>query len=83
MPRFHPLSLIEPPIGVFGVALFNLGRKEPILPSALGEIFHAVAAGELKTVVDRVFSLDREGAVEAHAYLHARSNLGKVVLATE
>ncbi len=80
-PRFHPLSLVERNIGVCGVALFNLGQKAPILRSALDEILHAVAAGELRTVVDRVFSLDRAGAVEAHAYLHARRNLGKVVLA--
>ncbi len=80
-PRFHPLWLIEPPIGVFGVALFNLEHKAPILRTALNEIFDAIVAGELRTVVDRVFSLDRAGAVEAHDYLHARRNLGKVVLA--
>ncbi len=45
------------------------------------EILDAIVAGELRTVVDRVFSFDRAGAVEAHAYLHARRNLGKVVLA--
>ncbi len=81
MPRFHPLSLIEPNVGVFGVALFNLGNKAPLLRSALDEILQAVAAGELREVVDGVFMLDRAGAVEAHAYLHARRNLGKVVLA--
>jgi NADPH:quinone reductase-like Zn-dependent oxidoreductase len=80
MPRFHPVSLIEPNLGVFGVALFGLGHKAPILRTALDEVFHAIAAGELRTVVDRVFSFDRAGAVEAHAYLHARRNLGKVVL---
>jgi NADPH:quinone reductase-like Zn-dependent oxidoreductase len=80
-PRFHPISLVEPNIGVFGVALFHLGHKAPILRSALDEIFHAVTAGELRSVVDRVFSFDRAGAVQAHAYLHARRNLGKVILA--
>jgi NADPH:quinone reductase-like Zn-dependent oxidoreductase len=40
-----------------------------------------VIAGDLRPVVDRTFPLDRDGAVEAHAYLHARRNLGKVVLA--
>ena len=81
MPRFHPLSLVEPNIGVFGVALFNLKHKAPILRAALKEIFRAVSAGELVAVVDRVFPFDRNGAVQAHAYLHARRNLGKVVLA--
>jgi hypothetical protein len=41
----------------------------------------ACKAGELRAVVDRVFSLDRRGAIEAHSYLHERWNLGKVVLA--
>ena len=80
-PRFHPLSLVEPNIGVFGVQLLHLGSKERILRPALEEIYQAVIAGELKPVVDRVFPLTRDGAVEAHTYLHARRNLGKVVLA--
>jgi NADPH:quinone reductase-like Zn-dependent oxidoreductase len=80
-PRFHPLSLVEPNIGVLGVHLLHLGRKERILRPALEEVFRAVVAGELRPVVDRVFSFDRAGAVEAHAYLHARRNLGKVMLA--
>lgn len=80
-PRFHPLSLVEPNLGVFGVHLLHLGSKERILRPALEEIFRAVAAGELRPVVDRALPLDRDGAIEAHTYLHARRNLGKVVLA--
>ncbi len=80
-PRFHPLRLIEPNIGVFGVHLLHLGVKEPLLGPALEEIYQSVVRGELRPVVDRVFPLDRSGAVEAHHYLHARRNLGKVVLA--
>lgn len=79
-PRFHPLSLVEPNIGVFGIHLLHLGAKQPILGRALGEIFQRVVDGDLRPVVDRTFALDRDGAVEAHAYLHARKNLGKVVL---
>ncbi len=79
-PRFHPLSLVEPNIGVFGVHLLHLGTKQPILLHALGEIFQRVVDGELRPIVDRTFALNRDGAVEAHAYLHARKNLGKVVL---
>lgn len=80
-PRFHPLSLVEPNIGVFGVHLLHLGAKETLLRPALEEIYRGVIAGELRPVVDRTFPLYRNGAVEAHAYLHARRNLGKVVLA--
>ncbi len=82
-PRFHPLSLVEPNIGVLGVHLLHLGAKEPILRPALEQIFQRVVDGELRPVVDRTFPLDRDGAVEAHAYLHARKNLGKVVLKNE
>jgi NADPH:quinone reductase-like Zn-dependent oxidoreductase len=79
-PRFHPLALVEPNIGVFGVHLLHLGAKQAILKPVLGEIFQSVVDGELRPIVDRTFALNREGAVEAHAYLHARKNLGKVVL---
>jgi len=80
-PRFHPLSLVDPNIGVFGVHLLHLGSKERILKPALEEIHQAVSAGELKPVVDRIFPLSRDGAIEAHYHLHSRRNLGKVVLA--
>jgi NADPH:quinone reductase-like Zn-dependent oxidoreductase len=81
-PRFHPLTLVEPSIGVFGVHLLHLGAKQEILRSALEQIYRGIAAGELRPVVDRVLPLDRAGAVAAHRHLHARRNLGKVLLAT-
>ena len=80
-PRIHPLSLIERNIGVFGVQLLHLWDQEAVLRPALTEIYRGVAAGELRPVIDRTFPLARDGAVEAHRYLHARKNLGKVVLA--
>jgi NADPH:quinone reductase-like Zn-dependent oxidoreductase len=79
-PRIHPLSLIEPNIGVLGVHLLHLHGKEPMLAAALQQIFAAVTRGELRPVVDRAFPLNRDGAVAAHEYLHARGNVGKVVL---
>jgi NADPH:quinone reductase-like Zn-dependent oxidoreductase len=79
-PRFHPLSLIEPNIGIHGVHLLHLGAGEKTLPSRLGEILGAMDDGKLKPVLDRTFPLDRDGAVAAHTYLHERRNLGKVVL---
>ncbi len=81
MPFIHPLSLIQPSIGVFGVHLLHLQAKESVLRPALETIFRAVESGELRPVVDRTFSFNRAGAVEAHKYIHARQNLGKVVLA--
>jgi NADPH:quinone reductase-like Zn-dependent oxidoreductase len=80
-PRFHPLSLVEPNIGVLGVHLLHLGAKQPVLRLAAEDVFSGVRDGELRPIVDEVFSFDRTGAVAAHAYLHARRNLGKVLLA--
>lgn len=79
-PRFHPLSLIEPNIGVSGIHLLHLEEREALLRPALEQIFAAVAAGELRALVDRTFPLDRNGAIEAHRYLHDRKVIGKVVL---
>ena len=47
---------------------------------ALAEVYRGVLAGEWKPILDTTFPLNRDGAVEAHHYLHARKNLGKVVL---
>ena len=79
-PRIHPLSLVEPNVGVFGIHLLHLGKREEALRPALDEIFRATVAGELKPVLDRAFPLTGEGASAAHRYLHSRQNLGKVVL---
>lgn len=78
----HPLSLVQENTGVFGIHLLHLQSREQILRAALGEIYRGVAAGELRPVLDRVFPLDGVGAAEAHRYIHARMNLGKVVLET-
>jgi NADPH:quinone reductase-like Zn-dependent oxidoreductase len=80
-PRIHPLSLIELNASVQGVHLLHLGAKEALLSRWLQEVLATVGEGKLRPVLDRVFPLDRDGAVAAHAYLHGRHNLGKVVLA--
>ncbi len=81
-PRIHPLRLVEPNLGIFGVHLLHLGaRQQEVLVPALQDVFTRVLDGHLRPVVDRTFPLDRDGAVAAHRYLHERRNLGKVVLA--
>ena len=79
-PRLHPLALVEPNLGVFGIHLLHLVQKEGLLRPALEEIFRGVAAREWRPIVDRTFPLDRDGAVAAHRWLHARRAIGKVVL---
>lgn len=82
-PRFHPAKLVQPNIGVFGIHLLHLGKKEEVLLTALPEVFRRIAKGDFTVVLDRTFPLDRAGAVEAHRYLHERRNLGKVALVAE
>lgn len=79
-PSIHPLSLVMRNQGVFGIHLLHLGAKEERMRPVLTEIFEGIGEGRWKPVLDRSFPLDRDGAVEAHRYLHARRNLGKVVL---
>jgi len=79
-PRFHPLSLVEPCVGVFGIHLLHLQSREQVMKNAMAEIFQATESGALKPILDRTFPLTRGGAVEAHHYLHDRKNIGKVVL---
>lgn len=80
-PRIHPLNLVEPNQGVFGIHLLHLGEKEDeVLRPGMSEIFEGVGRGRWRPIVDREFTLDGKGAVEAHRYLHERKNLGKVVL---
>ncbi len=79
-PRFHPLSLVEPNLTVAGVHLLHLGAREPMLVEKLRGLLDDAAAGRLRPVIDQVFPLDAAGATAAHERLHARLNLGKVVL---
>jgi len=76
----HPLSLVMPNQGVFGVHLLYLKEKESIMRPAMEEIFKGVVDGRWKPIMDRTFPMDQDGAVEAHRFLHDRKNLGKVVL---
>jgi NADPH:quinone reductase-like Zn-dependent oxidoreductase len=49
-----------------------------LLRGELGEIFKMYAAGKIKPVIGKTFPLAQ--AAEAHRYIHARKNIGKVVL---
>jgi len=79
-PRFHPLDLVEPSIGLFGIHLLQLQTRETVLQHAMRTISEGIARGELRPILDRTFPLTRDGAVEAHHYVHGRQNVGKVVL---
>jgi NADPH:quinone reductase-like Zn-dependent oxidoreductase len=80
LPEFRPLSLINRNRGVFGLNLLHLWEERRALLPLMEMLLSEVAAGRLVPVVARTFPLDR--AAEAHAFVHSRANIGKVVLTT-
>jgi NADPH:quinone reductase-like Zn-dependent oxidoreductase len=80
MPSFKPLPLINQNRGVFGLNLGHLWSERAQLGAAMQLLLQEVAAGRLEPVVAKTFPLERAG--DAHRYLQARANIGKVVLTT-
>jgi NADPH:quinone reductase-like Zn-dependent oxidoreductase len=78
MPRFHPVRLMNANKGIFGVNLGHMWAFEEKLLGWLKEIMKGVDEGWLRPHVDCVFPLEK--AAEAHSYIEARRNIGKVVL---
>lgn len=77
-PRFHPLKLIDRNIAVIGVHIGKLAHKAYVMRSQLEKIFKMWECGAVKPVIGKTFPLQE--AAEAHRYIHARKNIGKVVL---
>ena len=80
-PVLRPFAIVT--LGLAGTASAQIIYPNPVVQELAGGVGISpisIAAGDLRTVVDRTFPLDRAGAVAAHEYLHARRNLGKVVL---
>jgi NADPH:quinone reductase-like Zn-dependent oxidoreductase len=77
-PSFKPLRMIPENKGVFGVHVGYLSKRADLLRETLAEILRLVAAGTLDPQVDRTFPL--EEASQAHAYIQAHKNFGKVLL---
>ena len=78
MPCFHPLSLMSANKAVFGVNLGHLWEEGAKVRAWGDTLLAGVAEGWVRPHVDRTFPLDAAG--EAHAYIEARHNKGKVVL---
>ena len=77
-PRFHPLKLINKNVSIIGVNLGRMPARTGLLRGELAEIFKMYAAGQLKPVIGKAFPLVEAAA--AHQYIHARKNIGKVIL---
>jgi NADPH:quinone reductase-like Zn-dependent oxidoreductase len=63
---------------VFGVNLGHLWHEGDKIRAWMEALLQGVAEGWVRPHVDRAFPLARAG--EAHAYIEARRNVGKVVL---
>lgn len=79
-PRFDPLSLISRNRGIFGLHLGHLWDERPQLLPLVEMLVSELTAGRLSPVVAKTFPLER--AADAHRFLQARQNIGKVVLTT-
>lgn len=86
-PLFHPLKLMRHNTAVIGVHLGRLGTRAPVLEQQLREIFGMYQTGEpfgvppqgkVKPLIGKTFPLQEAAA--AHRYMHARQNVGKVLL---
>jgi NADPH:quinone reductase-like Zn-dependent oxidoreductase len=77
-PKFHPLALMNRNKGVFGLNLGHMWGEGEKVAEWTQEIMRGVAEGWIQPHVDRAFPFDQ--IAEAHAYIEARKNIGKVVL---
>ena len=77
-PKFHPLGLMSRNKGVFGLNLGHMWGEGEKVAGWTQEIMRGVAEGWVQPHVDRAFPFDQ--IADAHSYLEARKNIGKVVL---
>jgi NADPH:quinone reductase-like Zn-dependent oxidoreductase len=78
MPRYNPLGLMNRNKGVFGLNLGHMWGEGEKVASWTREIMRGVQQGWIRPHVDRSFSFDE--IADAHRYIEARKNIGKIVL---
>ena len=77
-PRFNPLGMMNRNKGVFGLNLGHLWGEGDKVANWMLEIMRGIEEGWIQPHVDRTFPFDQ--VAEAHRYIEARRNIGKVVL---
>jgi NADPH:quinone reductase-like Zn-dependent oxidoreductase len=77
-PRFNPLGLMSRNRGVFGLNLGHLWGEGEKVAIWMSEIIRGIDDGWIRPHVDRAFPFDQ--VAEAHRYIEARRNTGKIVL---
>lgn len=78
MPRFHPIGLLNKNRGVFGLNLGHMWHEPEKVAMWMKVILEGVNEGWVRPHVDKTFPFAQAG--EAHSYMEARKNVGKVVL---
>jgi NADPH:quinone reductase-like Zn-dependent oxidoreductase len=78
MPRFGPVKLMSESKSVIGLNMLGLWDAKGSFEEYIEPLTQWVEEGAIRPVVAATFPLE-QGA-EAHRYLHARENIGKVVL---
>jgi NADPH:quinone reductase-like Zn-dependent oxidoreductase len=80
MPLYNPLGLMNANKSVFGVNLGHMWDERDKLRGWMQDILNGIEEGWVRPHVDRPFPIEQAG--EAHAYIEARKNIGKIVLVT-
>ena len=78
LPWWTPIRLMHENRGVAGVNMGRLWDERELTASAFSALLALCEKGEIVPHVDRVFAFDRAG--DAHAYIEAGQNIGKVLL---
>lgn len=79
--RYSPMELMDTNRAVSGTNMGHLWNETELMSHHLGKVLELNAAGKLSARVDKVFKLEHAG--EAHAYVQARKNVGKVIFDCE
>lgn len=79
--RYSPMELMDTNRAVSGTNMGHLWEEVELMGHHLDKVLELVNAGKLTMRVDRVFPLEKAG--EAHAYVQARKNIGKVLLSCD
>ena len=77
-PWFHPFGLLNKNKGVFGLNLGHMWHEQEKVGQWMSALLDGVTEGWVRPHVDKAFSFDQ--VRDAHAYIEARKNIGKVVL---
>ncbi len=79
--KYSPMELMDTNRGVSGTNMGHLWGEVELMAHHLDKVLELNAAGKLTARVDKVFPLEKAG--EAHEYVQARKNIGKVLLACD